>query len=371
MDFNLDYSELVALRDEIYKKIKDYENSSESDYINELEYESNNQHLSKISDIIYEKKENCQIDSVKFGDKIRIKRKIITHSEANTTAKNLTNVALKLSNHARYFEALILINIALEYDSEDYIIYNTKAIILEKLSKFELAVKCYSKALKLNPECSEIKINMIYSMHDQAMDLLKINPEKSLKIIEDLIENIDVESAYSKSSLIHDKIKILKELNRPVEAYELLLISKGDSEKLDAFKKKVELFKKYTDETLINITNHYRDLNALKRGSVVSLKRDPDNEYDRDAIKVELGFESVGYVANSRNTLLEYVKSASEIKDIIESNQKAEVLFSFMNQYVIARLINENTELINDKFKDANDLFDEMDRLIDSVKDYE
>ena len=55
-------------------------------------------------------------------------------------------------------------------------------------------------------------------------------------------------------------------------------------------------------------------------------------------IAIFLADEQVGYVANSPYTLIDGVKSASEIK-FIEDNQKAEVLFNFLERFVILRVI--------------------------------
>lgn len=72
-------------------------------------------------------------------------------------------------------------------------------------------------------------------------------------------------------------------------------------------------------------------------GAVVDLIRQPDNAHDRNAIRVEINGETVGYVANSRHTLINEVKSASDIKNT--SSHQAEVLFIFYREYVIAKLI--------------------------------
>ena len=47
----------------------------------------------------------------------------------------------------------------------------------------------------------------------------------------------------------------------------------------------------------------------------------------------------VGYVANSDYTLIEEVKSASDIKNIMNNEQKAEILFDYIGEYTIAKLI--------------------------------
>ena len=67
--------------------------------------------------------------------------------------------------------------------------------------------------------------------------------------------------------------------------------------------------------------------------------KDEDNEHDPDAIAVVNNGETVGYVANNPYTLIDEVKSASDIKNSISDNQKAEILFIYLGEYVIAKLL--------------------------------
>ena len=68
--------------------------------------------------------------------------------------------------------------------------------------------------------------------------------------------------------------------------------------------------------------------------------KQPDNEHDSDAIAIFSGDEQLGFVANSQYTLIDGVKSASEIKSI-DDNQKAEVVFVFFDRYVVLRLVGD------------------------------
>ena len=94
-----------------------------------------------------------------------------------------------------------------------------------------------------------------------------------------------------------------------------------------------------TDDTLICITGtqFYQGLEPFSEGLVVDLVRDSENEHDPDAVRVEVGGMALGYVANSPHTMIEGVKSASEIKNT--KFQKAEVKFLYLYEYVIAKLI--------------------------------
>jgi hypothetical protein len=86
-------------------------------------------------------------------------------------------------------------------------------------------------------------------------------------------------------------------------------------------------------------TDFFKGLDVFFEGAVLDLVREPENEHDSDAIRIEIGGEAVGYVANNDYTAIEGTKKASEIVNVIGDSQKAEVSFILMNQHVIARLI--------------------------------
>ena len=59
-------------------------------------------------------------------------------------------------------------------------------------------------------------------------------------------------------------------------------------------------------------TNHYFGKEFLKKGMKIRLEKEPDNEYDKEAIKVLYeGLGKIGYVANSSYTVLGDSKSSA------------------------------------------------------------
>ena len=65
-------------------------------------------------------------------------------------------------------------------------------------------------------------------------------------------------------------------------------------------------------------TNHYFGKEFLKKGTKIRLEKEPDNEYDKEAIKVTYeGLGKIGYVANSSYTVLGDSMSAGRIYDKI------------------------------------------------------
>ena len=70
-------------------------------------------------------------------------------------------------------------------------------------------------------------------------------------------------------------------------------------------------------------TNHYFGKEFLKKGTKIRLEKEPDNEYDKEAIKVLYeGLGKIGYVANSSNTVLGDSMSAGRIYDKIGKKAK-------------------------------------------------
>ena len=66
----------------------------------------------------------------------------------------------------------------------------------------------------------------------------------------------------------------------------------------------------------------------LEKGMKAGLVKEPDNEYDSEAIKVTLTpMGTIGYVANSVKTVIGSCSSAGRIYDIIGDSDSAEILY--------------------------------------------
>ncbi len=74
-------------------------------------------------------------------------------------------------------------------------------------------------------------------------------------------------------------------------------------------------------------TNHYYGTDFLKKGMKIRLKKEPDNEYDKEAIcaKIE-GLGKIGYVANNTYTVIGESYSAGRLYDHMGKKAKAKVL---------------------------------------------
>lgn len=75
-------------------------------------------------------------------------------------------------------------------------------------------------------------------------------------------------------------------------------------------------------------TNHYFGKDFLKSGMKLQLKKEPDNEYDKEAIMVTMdGLGKIGYVANSPYTVIGESMSAGRVYDKIGDTAIGEVVF--------------------------------------------
>ena len=75
-------------------------------------------------------------------------------------------------------------------------------------------------------------------------------------------------------------------------------------------------------------TSHYHGQNFFEPKMIVYLIKEPDNEYDKEAIKVEMpGLGVVGYVGNSPYTVLGESMSAGRMYDKIGDKAEGTVLY--------------------------------------------
>lgn len=246
--------------------------------------------------------------------------------------------ALKLKDEGKLKEALCIIDDVLMEGSDDFQNWNAKALILDSLSDYENSIECFDKALKLN-DSDFIRKNKANSLYNYAKVTFfpDADYEKAMNLIDDALECLP--EGEDPSEYYFLKAEIFESLEQPIETRLFYLKAEGEFEKAEKLSLQLD-FLKNSDDTLITVsgTNFFKGLSPFVKGVILNLIKEPDNEHDGDAIAVFLADEQVGYVANSPYTLFDGVKSASEIK-FIEDNQKAEVLFNFLERFVILRVI--------------------------------
>lgn len=246
---------------------------------------------------------------------------------------------LKVDNliaNEKYDDALSEINRMLKTDA-NYSNWNLKAIILAKLKRYEESVECFDKALSLNPS-DEIKLNKANSIYDWAKVTFfpEGNYEKALRLIDDALNIIP--DSEDPSEFYFLKAEILEALNDLAESQKAYLIAYKEFDKLKELENQIEYLNN-TSDTLIIITGSYFYNFTPEKDIMVNLVKQDDNEHDPDAIAVMLNDELIGYVANSPYTLIDEVKSASDIKKLINDNQNAKILFNYLGEYTIAKLV--------------------------------
>ena len=78
----------------------------------------------------------------------------------------------------------------------------------------------------------------------------------------------------------------------------------------------------------LTATNHYYGSEFFTPGTRLTLKKEPDNQQDHEAIEVLLpGLGRIGYVANSPYTVVGESYSAGRLYDKIDDTAEGEILY--------------------------------------------
>lgn len=241
-----------------------------------------------------------------------------------------------LIKEKRFSEALSEINRLLKTDY-NYSNLNIKGIILESLGEFEESIECFDNALELH-QSDDIKLNKANCLYEWAKVTFfpQADYDNALRLIDCGIENIP--DGEDPSEFYFLKAEILEGLDQLVEAHKCYLTAYKEFDRLKEFEAQCDYLNS-TSDTLINIVGSDFYNFTPQTGDVLSLVKDEDNEHDRDAVAVVDKGKIVGYVANNHYTLIDEVKSASDIRNMIVDGQKVEVLFIYLGEYVIAKLL--------------------------------
>ena len=74
--------------------------------------------------------------------------------------------------------------------------------------------------------------------------------------------------------------------------------------------------------------NHYFDMKPFKVGKIFKIVKDEENFHDDEAIRAELpAIDTIGYVANSANTVYAGTMSAGRLYDKIDDYAYAQTMF--------------------------------------------
>ena len=96
--------------------------------------------------------------------------------------------------------------------------------------------------------------------------------------------------------------------------------------------------------------SHYYGRKPFEIGRVIKLIKEPDNEYDKEAIVAFLPFiDKIGYVANSTNTVYDGTISAGRLYDKIEDYAYAKVMFVTHSSVIALVLDKDDVEKEEDE----------------------
>ena len=234
-------------------------------------------------------------------------------------------------------EALRYIDMALDLDKGHAYNWNRKAIILEGMKRYAESEECYNRSLELSAQnlVYDNKARMLYDwavhLRDESkklpngLDMLNDANDKVMKAMRAL-PGENSEEDLDKYLMLRDSINFYIDYERKYQ---------GNIEALKGYDKN-ELF------TITGMHFYKNDVN-LAPGMPLKLVKEPDNEFDRDAIAVYAQDEKIGYVANKDYTKFELTSSASELQDKIDDVAQASYLF-YLDRYAeiqfhIARIV--------------------------------
>ncbi|WP_295614766.1 tetratricopeptide repeat protein [uncultured Methanobrevibacter sp.] len=223
-------------------------------------------------------------------------------------------------------KALHYINMALDLDGRNSNNWNIKGLILMSLKRYEQSQECFDKSLQLYPD------NIVYD--NKARMLLKWSANL-------LQESKNVSNGLNLLQKAEEKI--IKAINTlPGENTEEILdryLNQRDTVSYyiryeREYQNNLEILKACDKYDLFTITGtkFYENSKKLYPGAALKLLKEPDNEFDSDAIAIYFGDEKVGYVANSDYTKHELTASAFELQDKVPDSIQAEYLF-FLSRY--------------------------------------
>ena len=220
---------------------------------------------------------------------------------------------------------------------DGYANWNLKGIILDRLGEYEESIDCFNKALGLN-DSSEIQLNKANAIYGWAKVTFfpEGNNEKALNLINQAIECLPESEDPSEYYFL--KAEILEGMEELAESHRNYLIAYKEFDRLTEFERQIRYLED-NEDTLFIITGCSFYNFTPEAGMTVDLVKDDENEHDPDAVAVMFDDKIIGYVANSSYTLIDDVKSASEIRNLMDENSRGIILFTYLGEYVITKLI--------------------------------
>ncbi|HBM80810.1 MAG: HIRAN domain-containing protein [Clostridiales bacterium] len=110
--------------------------------------------------------------------------------------------------------------------------------------------------------------------------------------------------------------------------------------------------------------NHYYDKVPFEIGRILKIVKEPQNEYDDEAIRVELPYiGTVGYVANSSDTVFKGTISSGRLYDRIGDYAYVQVCF-ITHSNVIALVLSPKEVEKNSKEEEVQEIVKKLKTMI-------
>ena len=216
-------------------------------------------------------------------------------------------------------DALYYIDLALDLDKSHSNNWNIKAIILEGMKRYQESEECYNRSLELSKSnvVYDNKARMLRAWAGHLLSESRKKPNGLATLEEALEKNSNAINALSQGG--EESIERFLSQKRVIESN-----IKYEKE----YQKNVETLKTYDKSELFTIAGRqfYKINMQLTPGMSLKLVKEPDNEFDKDAIAVYVEDKKIGYVANNANTKFELTSSASELQDKIKDVAQGEYL---------------------------------------------
>ena len=193
------------------------------------------------------------------------------------------------------------------------------------MERYGESEECYNRSLELS-KCNVVydnKARMLLAWSHQLLEESKELPNGLTKLKEaekKIVKAMNAISGDSDEDI--DKYLRMRDSIKFYIDYE------------NQFQSNLETLKGYDKSELFTITgrNFYKNDVTLTPGMSLKLVKEPDNEFDKDAIAVYAQDEKIGYVANKDYTKFELTSSASELQDKIEDIAEGSYLF-YLDRY--------------------------------------
>ncbi len=254
-------------------------------------------------------------------------------------AQRLCDNAWDMRQNGRYMDAKDFINRAIDEDRNNPEFYNIRAIILQDLGQFRNSLNDYNRSLRMR-NSQVVRNNKARLLHKMAHDQMyhALNKERALELINEALKLTNDD--FDRKEFLSRKGELMVMMGRKAESTICYMLALEKYDEVAELERQLKILKD-PNETFICIAGRdlYHNDTPLKEGMIVTIDRDAQNPQAPGEILITHEGKPVGYVANSFYTLIEYAKSADEIRDTLKDGQMAKIMFKYHDGKIVAKLI--------------------------------